>query len=179
VFDGRRIIPAPDVPVTLNVVFGIFGAVVLAVTVADPVPTPVTGTLAVVAPAANVTDDGTVATLALLDARLMVSPPVGAGPESVSVAFCVVAAVTESVAGVKDMVALTVTVCGLADVYPDAEALICADPTLSPVTVGCVVGCVAPWGTNAVALTDTTLGLVLLSEIVVPPAGAAESRMTV
>ena len=123
-FDGRPIIPAAALAVTLNVVLGIFGAVVLAVMVADPTAMPVTGTLTVVAPDANVTDDGTVATLVLLDARLMVRPPEGAGPESVSVAFCVVGAVTESVAGVNAMVALTVTVCGLADVYPAAEALI-------------------------------------------------------
>jgi hypothetical protein len=56
--------------------------------------------------------------------------------------------------------------------------LIWADPVLSPVTVGCVVGSVAPCGTNAVALTETTLGLVLLREIVVPTR-AAWSRITV
>jgi hypothetical protein len=118
VFAGRPIIPTTGVTVTLNVVLGRFGAVVLAVIVADadPVATPVTGTLTVVAPAANVTEVGTVAALVLLDARLMVSPPAGAGPERVSVAFCVVAAATDRVAGVKDMVAFTVTVCGLADV---------------------------------------------------------------
>jgi hypothetical protein len=59
--------------------------VALAVMTVEPGATPVTGTLTFVAPAAIEIDAGTVATPVWLDARLTVSPPAGAGPDSTKV----------------------------------------------------------------------------------------------
>ena len=53
---------------------------VTAVIVAEPAPTPVTGTFTLVAPAANVTLPGTVAAPVLFELRLAVNPA-GAGPD--------------------------------------------------------------------------------------------------
>ena len=55
--------------------------VALAWITAEPIDTDVTGTLAVVAPAANVTVAGTVATAVLLELVFTVSPPAGAAAE--------------------------------------------------------------------------------------------------
>jgi hypothetical protein len=63
---------------TVAVAFAMPGA--LAVMVAEPAATPVTGTGTLVAPAANVTVAGTVATAVLLELRLTVKPPAGACP---------------------------------------------------------------------------------------------------
>jgi hypothetical protein len=73
---GRLIVPG--FTVTLPVALGMFGA--LAVITAEPPATPVTGTFTVVAFAAKVTVEGTVATPVLLELRLMVKPPAGACP---------------------------------------------------------------------------------------------------
>ncbi len=95
--------------VTLAVVLAIPGA--LAVIVAEPGPTPVTGTGTLVAPAPNVTVAGTVATAVLLELRLMVKPLGGAGDDRFSVMFCVPLPLIVRLAGEKLMVgALTVTV---------------------------------------------------------------------
>src|SRR3954447_25149557 len=83
---GRPIDPA-GTTVTVTLAFGTFGASVLAVMVAGPTATAVTGTFVVVAPAANVTLPGTVATPGALEIRLTVKPPAGAAPESVNVRF--------------------------------------------------------------------------------------------
>ena len=69
--------------VTLAVALAMPGA--LAVIVAEPGPTPVTGTGTLVAPAANVTVGGTLATAVLLELRLTVKPPAAAGPDRFSV----------------------------------------------------------------------------------------------
>ena len=50
-------------------------------------PTPVTGTLVLVAPPGKTTDEGTLATAPSLELRLIDSPEAGAGPESVIAAF--------------------------------------------------------------------------------------------
>src|ERR1700736_6527100 len=71
--------------VALPLAFPKFG--VLAVIVADPGVTPVTGTVTLVAPAANVTVAGTVATPVLLELRLAVSPAV-APADRFKVKFC-------------------------------------------------------------------------------------------
>lgn len=60
--------------------------VTLAVIVTEPAVTPVTGTFTVVAFAAKLTADGTVATAALLELRLALSPA-EAGPDKTSVRF--------------------------------------------------------------------------------------------
>jgi hypothetical protein len=83
---GRMIDPAGST-VTVTAAGGRFGAAVLAVIVAGPKATVVTGTLVVVAPAANVTVAGTVATFVAFETRLIVKPPAGAAPDSVNVRF--------------------------------------------------------------------------------------------
>jgi len=83
---GRPIEPA-GTTVTVTLVFGTFGAGVLAVIVAGPTATAVTGTIVVVAPGANDTLAGTVATPVALEVRLIVKPPAGAAPDSVNVRF--------------------------------------------------------------------------------------------
>jgi hypothetical protein len=83
---GRPIGPAVTT-VTATLVLGTFGASVLAVMVAEPKATAVTGTFVVVAPAAKLTLAGTVATLGALEFRLMVKPPAGAAPDKVNVRF--------------------------------------------------------------------------------------------
>jgi hypothetical protein len=71
--------------VTLAVALGIPGA--LAVIVAEPAATPVTGTGTLVAPATKFTLPGTVALLGLLELRVTVNPPAGAGADRFSVRF--------------------------------------------------------------------------------------------
>jgi hypothetical protein len=101
---------APDtgwlaVTVTLAVVLGMLPA--LAVIVADPAATPVTGTETVVAPVPKVTVAGTVATLVLLELRLTASPA-AAGADKVRVRFCV--AVPEIVRPPEKLIVVGVTV---------------------------------------------------------------------
>jgi hypothetical protein len=92
--------------VTLAVASGI-NVVALAWITAEPKPLPVTGTLAVVAPLANVTVAGTVATDVLLELRFTVVPAAGAAAESVSVRFCVFKPVIVADVGLKVTVAVT------------------------------------------------------------------------
>jgi hypothetical protein len=66
---------------------------VVAVIVAGPAETPVTGTLTVVAPCVKLTLAGTVAAPVLLEERLTVSPPDGAGAVKFNARFIVVPAV--------------------------------------------------------------------------------------
>jgi len=96
--------------VTSAVVSAIFGAPVLAVIVVEPAATGVIGTLAVVAPAAIVTVDGTVALPVLLEARSNTRPPAGAAPERFSVRFLGAAPVIVRLDGVREICALTCTV---------------------------------------------------------------------
>ena len=151
---------------------------VLAVRVADPAATPVTGTLTLVALPGNVTLVGTVAAEVLLETRLKVNPEAGAGVDKTSDRFCVVVAVTVAVEGEKLMLALTVTG-WLADVKPGADAVMVAFPKLMPVTCGCVEGVVAPGAITTLAGDIETLVLSLLErETVTPPAGAGPDRVT-
>ena len=81
----------------------------LARTVVVPRATPVTGTRTVVAAAGMVAVAGTVAVAADEELRLIVRPPVGAGPDKVRVRFLVSVPFSVSVAGVKLIVAVTFT----------------------------------------------------------------------
>ena len=89
-----------EVTVTLAVVSAIVGKA-LAWIVVVPAPTPVTGTMALVAFAAKFTVSGTVATAGLLELKLMIRPPVGAGADSVNVRFCVAVPVIDRLVGEK------------------------------------------------------------------------------
>jgi hypothetical protein len=81
----------------------------LAWIVADPVATPVTGTVTLLAPDAKVTVGGTVATAMLLELRLIMTPPDGAGTDRFSVKFCVAVPMIVPVGGEKASVAVTST----------------------------------------------------------------------
>ena len=82
---GRLIVPGGRT-VTLAVVSAISGKA-LACRVAVPTPIAVTAITALVALAVNVAVAGTLATPVLLELRLTVKPPAGAGDESTNVMF--------------------------------------------------------------------------------------------
>ena len=105
--DGTLIGPKIST-VTLAVTSAMFGRLLAWIT-ADPAATPVTGTLAVVAPAAKTTVGGTVATPMLLELKLIVKPPAGAAAERLSVRFCVTAPVMVRLGCWKAIVAPTCT----------------------------------------------------------------------
>lgn len=85
VFAGRPIVPALTT-LTVAVVSGTFGEALPWITV-EPMLTPVTGTVTLVVPAANVTVAGTVAVVGFVELRLMVKPPAGAAADRMSVKF--------------------------------------------------------------------------------------------
>jgi hypothetical protein len=96
------------VTVTLAVVSARPGSA-LAWIVADPPPTPVIGTVTLFVPDAKVTVAGTVATLVLLELKLITTPPDGAGTDKLSARFCVAVPVIVAVVGEKLSVAVTCT----------------------------------------------------------------------
>ena len=106
-FAGRPMEPGATT-VTLAVVSAMFG-VELAWIVVVPGATPVTATVAVLVLAAMVTVAGTVAAAVLLELKLIVTPPAGAGADNVNVRFCVAVPVMLRVVGEKLAVAATVT----------------------------------------------------------------------
>jgi hypothetical protein len=108
-FEGR-LIPPDTVTVTFAVAPVTPGVLVLAVMVAEPVEFPVIGTVTLVAGAVIVTDAGTLATAALLEDRLMISPPAGGAPVKVNVKFWVPPTPTLRLVGAKLMLAETWTV---------------------------------------------------------------------
>ena len=74
-----------------------------------PAETPVTATTALLKFPAIVTLDGTVATAGLLELRLRVNPPAGAGADNVSVRFWVLVPVIDKLVGEKLAASATVT----------------------------------------------------------------------
>ena len=85
---GARTTAPAACTVIAAVALAMFGAAALAVMVALPCAMGITGTLTVVAEAANVTVAGTVAASVLLDVRFTVKPPAGAGPDRFNARFC-------------------------------------------------------------------------------------------
>ncbi len=155
-----------------------------AVMVADPAATPVTGTDTLVAPCATFTVAGVVAAFELLELRLTVSAE-AAGAERFSVRFCVVFALSERLAGQKLIVAAVLPpdvtcTCPLAVPYPDADAVIVADPAVPPVMLGTTRGeLVIPSATKIVeGDTAAVPALLLASEMNTPPGGAGVPRDT-
>jgi hypothetical protein len=86
-----------------------FGASAVAVIVAEPVDTAVKLTLTEAVWAAKVTVEGAVATAVLLDLKLTVNPPAGAGAERVRVMFCAPVPLNVIAAGEKLITAPTCT----------------------------------------------------------------------
>ena len=153
--------------------------------VAEPSAMPVTGTFMVVDPTANVTDKGTVETPGLLELRLAANPPAGAGPDRFNVTFCVAPTLIVKLPGEKLIdeppPPLPEPTCtsALAGVKPYAAAVMIADPTPIPVTVGARLLTVAPSGMKIFAGATVTIEVsVLLSMTKTPPDGAGVANVT-
>src|SRR5579884_2528808 len=174
-FAGSRI-AFPDCTVTAAVALGVFGAVAVAVMVVPPTLTPVIGSGAVVAFLAIVTDAGTLTTPVGLALRLTVRAA-GAGADRVSVAFWVVVPVIEIGVGVIVMLAPTCTV-WLPVRYVLAAARMDAEPKFTPVTCGCVAGCVCPVAMVTLAGETVTFARALLDSATVIGCGAGDGRVT-
>jgi hypothetical protein len=144
----------------------------------EPVATPVTATVALVAPPAIVTLAGTVATPGLPELRFIVTPSAGAGTERINETNFLDDAVSVNVPGKKLSVAVTRT-CWLAEVKPEAAAVMVDGPKSTPVTLGADEGAVAPAGTRKFAGLTVSLAVSLLaSETSRPPAGAGFAKVT-
>jgi len=156
--------------------------VALAWTMVEPVATPVSAKVALVAFAAKVTVGGTVATLVLSDLRLTVRPFVPAAGDKFNVTCCGVVPVTDMVDCAKLSVgvggAVTVTAMVLPEVKLAAEALMVADPAATPVTCGCVVGTRAPCGMMMLAGTVAIVLSVLDRVTVTGPDVEAVDKVT-
>jgi hypothetical protein len=175
-FAGKPIIPGTTT-ITLAVVSGTFGRA-LAWIVADPAPMPVTGTVTLVALAAKLTLGGTVATAVLLELRLTAKPPAGAGVDRFRKVFCVPAPLKVRAAGENAIVAVTCTV-ALPGLRPYADALTIADPKLTPLTRGAMLGLVSPARMMIFdGFTVTVDVSPLVSVTITPPAGAGCTRVT-
>jgi hypothetical protein len=171
-------------PITVTVAVPLVAPGVLAVMVVVPPATPVTGTVAVVALAANVALAGAVATLAFAEFTLTVSPPAGAGEDNVNVRFWVAFAFMVSVDGEKLRVTPLATpqitsTCALG--YPYDVAMMVDVPLATPVTVmpRDAFGTVAPWGTKTlVGLMAILEGSLVASEMNTPPEPAGVASVT-
>jgi hypothetical protein len=84
---------------------------VLAVIMAEPCTRPVTATFTLLVPVANVTVGGTVATPVLLELRLAIKPPDGAGPDRPSVKVCEEPAPIVRLGGEKELLPPPVSTC--------------------------------------------------------------------
>jgi hypothetical protein len=153
---------------------------VLAVIVAEPTATPVTGTVMPAELAKEVTVAGTVATLVLLELRLTVIPLAGAGARF-NVRSCVEPAmiVRPNTGEKKLLPSLAVTrTWALPGVKPGADAVMLADPSLMPLTCGCVVEDVFLAAMKTLGVTVAVEVSLLASETVTPPAGAGADKVT-
>ncbi len=181
--DSRMPPAAGCVTVTPAVALATFGA--LAAMATDPADTPVTGTATLVIPVPKLTVAGVVATLTLLELRLMASPA-GAGADRFSVRFCVAVPLIVRFPGEKLIVVVVVvpppvtSTCPLAVAYPGAEAVIVADPALLPVTAGATRGAlVAPSGMEKSGGHTIAIEELLLASVMgTPPAGAEVPNAT-
>lgn len=94
--------------VMLEVVGAILAPLALAVIVVAPVPAPVTGTVTLVAPVAKLMEAGIVTIPVGLELKVM-TRPAGAGVERLSVRLVVAVPTMFALAGLKLMVAVTLT----------------------------------------------------------------------
>lgn len=133
----------------------------------------------VVAPAAIVTDDGTVAAEALLEVNVTVTPPVAAGVPRTTVPVDVCPPVTVEGYSVRESCGGVTVSVALADCPPAAAPmlLVVLDPTDSVVTVN--VALVAPAVTVTVEGTVAADVLLEVRATDVPPVGAGVPRVTV
>ena len=133
VLDGKPIAPT-FTTFTVAVVSASAGALAWITDV--PTAMPVTGTVTLFLVAAKVTVVGTVTEAGLLELILTTRPLAGAGPERFSVKSCVPFTPIVRVCCWKLRLAATCTVF-VSPKKPGAEALMSADPRLTPLTLGC------------------------------------------
>jgi hypothetical protein len=122
---------------------------------------------------------GTVATLVSLELRLTVSPLVGAGAKF-NVRSCVEPAlIARPPVGEKKLLPKIVVtrIWAPPDVKPGADAVMLADPSLMPLTCGCVVGDVFLAAMKTLDVTVAVELSLLASETVTPPAGAGTGKV--
>jgi hypothetical protein len=162
------------------VAFEYFAA--LAVMVAVPVDTPVTGTRALVESALMLTVGGTAATSGLLDVSFTTKPLEGAGAGSNSVRLCVDVPLIIRLAGEKLIAAAEPNVTcttWLVDAKPNADAVMVADPAPRPSTSGTTLDFIALCGMiTAVGITVTVEVSLLFSVTYTLPVGAATDNVT-
>ena len=147
-----------------------------------PAVTPVTGTLALVEPAANTAVADTVATPVLLELKFTVRPPAGAPLDNSSVRYPVAVPFTVRLPGEKFMLRLgadtPTCTCPEADGNPAADTVMVAVPAPTPVTVTGIAGVVVPCAKYALLETVTFEASLLASVRNTPPAPAAEASVT-
>lgn len=175
-FTGRLIVPNTTT-FALALALATFGVPALAVRVELPAPTPETSTATSVVFCAIVTLAGIVAAEVLLELRLIVKPPAGAGEDKRSTTFCEPPAPMVISDGTKLRVAPTVTVL-LSPVKPGALAAMMVEPKLIPLTWAGVAGLVSPCAMKTFAVMDALDGSLLVSPMVTPPTGAGVARVT-
>src|ERR1700676_2710081 len=167
----------PERTVAVAVVGAIPLTAELAVITAEPPETPVTCTLPLLELCGIKTVGGTVATAVLLELRLMVNPPTGAGVERIRKRGLKAAPGMVTLDGVKARVSVTWTVCSAGGKEYDVTVMV-TDPNLSPVTIGVKVGAVAFPGMKMVGVMAAVVGSLLTRLMNTPPRGAGEPRVT-
>jgi hypothetical protein len=168
--------------VTLTAAVALAMLLALAVIVTAPTATPVTGTLALVEPAANTAVGATDATAGLLELKFTVRPPAGAPLDNSSVRYPVAVPFTVRLPGEKFMLRLgadtPTCTCPEADGNPAADTVMVAVPAPTPVTVTGIAGVVVPCAKYALLETVTFEASLLASVRNTPPAPAAEASVT-
>ena len=120
---------------------------------------------------------GTVATVVLLELRLIVNPPGGAGADRFSVRFWLAIPVIVNVVGKKLSVSATFTF-KLAAVYPGAETLRVAAPKFTPFTCGGGDGTFCPLAMVMLpGDTVAVVGSLLVRVTATPFDGAAAGKL--
>jgi hypothetical protein len=113
-----------------------------------------------------------------LELVFTVNPLAGAGAERFNVRFWVEFLASVRVVEAKLRPALTCTVL-LSPLNPGAVAVMIAEPKVTPVTLGCVAGVVAPCEIKTSAGAMVTLDVSLLERwTVTPPTGAPVTKET-
>jgi hypothetical protein len=172
-FDGRLMDPRAATE-TVAVTSARFGSD-FAWIVAAPCEIAVTWTFTLVAFAGNETVDGTLATAGLSELNVIVSPA-GAGAERVRVRVAVPPVPTVMLFGEKFRVAVTFTA-PVAPTKPGADAVMLADPNLTPVTIGWVVGVVCPAAIKTLGGICAVDGSLLVRATVTPFTGAPVNKL--
>jgi len=179
-------LPTVMEPPTLTVAVAVVIPAELALMAVVPDAIPVTGTAIEVVPPRMVADKGTVAMPTLLEPRVNMIPPAGAGAEIVRFRLPAGGDMgMERVLGLNAAVTLTLAI-ATSGAYPVAVAVICVEPMVPPVTCGFAVGTVRPAAmktldgtTEASVVGAAPPGFAAVAKLTVtPPVGAATPRLS-